>query len=67
MKQHSNENPNADPYLQILNVEELYLKKSQDNIIPKIVDACNSAIELQKEKELFHLEALANERAGCIL
>jgi len=62
--QHDFGNPNATPYLRIIEVEELSLRS---NNVLQISQACNRAIEFQIVEGLTHLEALSNEQANRIL
>eukprot|EP00546_Thalassionema_frauenfeldii_P021998 CAMPEP_0178898092 /NCGR_PEP_ID=MMETSP0786-20121207/2130_1 /TAXON_ID=186022 /ORGANISM="Thalassionema frauenfeldii, Strain CCMP 1798" /LENGTH=1030 /DNA_ID=CAMNT_0020568755 /DNA_START=121 /DNA_END=3212 /DNA_ORIENTATION=+ len=52
------------PHLRIMEIEELALKEKYTY---KILAACNVCIEFQEAEGFLHLEALANERAYCIL
>jgi len=54
-------NPNASPYLRVVEAEELSLKNPHDPTALR--NAFDRAIETQKVKGFAHLEALANERA----
>mmetsp|Transcript_9126 Transcript_9126/g.13332 ORF Transcript_9126/g.13332 Transcript_9126/m.13332 type:complete len:236 (-) Transcript_9126:346-1053(-) len=63
-RHQSNRNPNANPFLTIIDVEELALK-STDPIL--IMQACNTSIQLQAGEDFSNLEALANEQASRIM
>jgi len=64
-RHHSSGNPNAMPFLKIVEVEELFSRRSRNP--STIYRACNNAIELQVKEGFTNLEALANERANQIL
>lgn len=63
-QEHLYDNPNATPYLRILNIEELSRKTSNAKDLRR---ACDLAIRTQEEEGMNHLEALANEQASRIL
>mmetsp|Transcript_29476 Transcript_29476/g.44621 ORF Transcript_29476/g.44621 Transcript_29476/m.44621 type:complete len:1028 (-) Transcript_29476:222-3305(-) len=63
-RHHSNTNPNANPYLAIIAVEELALNSTDPF---DIMQACNSSIQLNAGEGFSNLEALANEQASRLI
>mmetsp|Transcript_28763 Transcript_28763/g.43907 ORF Transcript_28763/g.43907 Transcript_28763/m.43907 type:complete len:1047 (+) Transcript_28763:132-3272(+) len=61
---HSSGNPNAEPFLRVVEAEEFSLKAQTLSEICEIFDC---AIDLSAKEGIGHLEALANERASCVL
>mmetsp|Transcript_30285 Transcript_30285/g.46230 ORF Transcript_30285/g.46230 Transcript_30285/m.46230 type:complete len:1013 (+) Transcript_30285:33-3071(+) len=63
-QEHLYDNPNATPFLKILNIEEL-ARKTQNT--KELIRSCDQVISTQDEEGLPHLEMLANEQAARIL
>jgi len=64
-KKHLMGNPNAFPFLKLLELEDLSITHPKDVI--KLKKACQYSIDAQIAAGFTHLEALTNERASSIL